>query len=447
MNRAPNTLRYYPHQLEAIAFAKERSASYLALSPGLGKTIVAATLSREKGALTVYITPPSLIENVKAEYARFHPLARAAVYGDRKADFKTADLVLLPDSQLTAATFYFVMGILAKNEKRESLLIVDEAHRFTNEKAQRTMVLLGKKRGEGLISLFDSHVYMSGTPLSNRPMELYPILSRSAPETIGHMSYYDFGQRYCDGKKVQIKFGRSPKWAWDFSGQSNLKELSGKILGTFMLRQKKDRLELPPRIEEVFLFSRTMSPRLTGLDRRLGDEYEDVTDLMRRELAGSGDVHVATYRRLLGVEKARAAAEYIDAIMAETDESLIVFAEHKDAIASLSEFLHKHAPIIITGETPAGERQRLVDLFQSGKSRIVLGNYKAMGVGFTLTKASRVIFVEFSWNPADNEQAIDRAHRIGQTKTVYAQYMVYKDSIDKRVIEAILKKRQASVYF
>jgi SNF2 family DNA or RNA helicase len=74
----------------------------------------------------------------------------------------------------------------------------------------------------------------------------------------------------------------------------------------------------------------------------------------------------------------------------------------------------------------------------------VIGNYKAMGVGFTLTRATRVIFVEYSWNPAENEQAADRAHRIGQTETVFVQYMVYKDSVDKKVIERILKKREGS---
>ncbi len=75
---------------------------------------------------------------------------------------------------------------------------------------------------------------------------------------------------------------------------------------------------------------------------------------------------------------------------------------------------------------------------------MLIGNYLAMGIGFTLTKATRGLFVEFSWVPGENEQAGDRMHRIGQTGSVHIQYMVYKNSIDKKVIEALLRKRKAT---
>lgn len=453
---APQGLELMPHQLEAIKFGLETTPCYLALDPGLGKTIVAATISRVSACFTVFVTPPSLIENVRDEFRRWHPKAGVELFGGRRTEYDTCDVLIIPDSILSPIIYYFLLGLvrLRKEKGQNSLLIIDEAHRFTNEKALRTAALLGRTKNRGIIKVFDRTIYMSGTPLSNRPMELFPILSRSAPECIDNMSYYDYGRRFCDGKKVQIRFGRNPKWAWDFTGESNLKELAARVIhprGPFMLRLRKDRIKLPPKIEELFVFSRTMSPRLSSLDGKIGEAYEDVSDLIKEEISGKAglkarELHIASYRRLLGIEKIKAAAEYIETILTETKESILVFALHKEVIEGLSIELMHQLPIIITGETKKELRQKLVKDFQAGKARLVLANYKAAGVGFTLTAATRVIFVEFSWNPADNEQAGDRAHRIGQTKTVYVQYMVYKDSVDKKVIESLLKKREGSRY-
>lgn len=451
----PQGFQYMEHQKEAIRFGLETTPAYLGLDPGLGKTPVAATISRAYNGFTVFITPPSLIENVKEEWTRWCPGARVAQYGGRKTDYSKIDMLIIPDSILGPIVYYFLHGLITfikSKDKKGALLFIDEAHRFTNQKAIRTWALLGDKKGSGIIELFDRLIYMSGTPRPNRPMELYPILSRSAPECIDYMDRFQFGKKYCDGKQVQIRFGAKPKWAWDFSGESNIEELARRVIypkGPFMLRLRKDRIKLPPKLEETFVFSRTMSPRLASLDKGIGEAYEDISDLIRAEIGGkagvkASELHLATYRRLLGIEKVKPAADYVSTILTETQENILIFAAHKDVISGLSLELMEWLPIVITGDTATHKRQGLVKDFQAGKARIVIGNYKAMGVGFTLTKATRVIFVEYSWNPAENEQAADRAHRIGQTQTVFVQYMVYKDSVDKKVIETILKKREGS---
>lgn len=452
----PTGLSLMEHQREAITFALSRSTAYLALDPGLGKTIVAAVSAATLKGFTIFITPPSLIENVREEFKKWFKGAVVTVFGGRSETYRSTDVLIIPDSILGPIIYFFLAGLISERDNRgqKCVLFVDEAHRFTNEKALRTASLLGSKTFPGIINLCDRIIYLSGTPMANRPMELYPILSRSAPDAIGNMSYFDFGKRYCDGKQVQIRFGRFPKWAWDFKGRSNLDELSARIVwpkGQFMLRMRKDRIKLPPKIEELFVFSRTMSPRLASLDKGIGDAYEDVTDLIKAEISGKAgkaerELHIASYRRLLGMEKVKAASEYIETLLTETDESILVFAAHKDVILSLSLELMQWLPIVITGETKNEKRQALVKEFQAGKARLVLGNYQAMGVGFTLTKARRVIFVEYSWNDAVNQQASDRAHRIGQQETVYVQYMVYKDSVDKKVLETLLQKRNGARY-
>lgn len=429
----PDGLTLLPHQALAIRFALERNRCYLGLDPGLGKTICAAVIASALKRSVVYVTPPFLVGNVKAEFEKWAP---------------EVDLRIIRDSMLTSEP--------TKSTRKEiedfiqevpHVLFVDEAHRFKNAEAKRTQALFGHKRKAaapitGLASYFKRQVYLSGTPMPNRPIELYPVLSAIAPETIGFMNQFEFGRRYCAGHKSQ--------WGWDFSGASNMAELRDRVihpLGPFMLRMKKDLLDLPPKTEELFVVSEGMSPALAKMDKLIGWE-----DLMKEQIAEEQEdpkeyLHLMTYRRLLGQEKARLAVPYLKSLLEETEENILVFAYHKDVIAYLEEELGEWQPIVITGETPVDRRQNMVKEFQEqGTKRLIIGNYLAMGVGFTVTKATRVVFIEFDWVPGVNDQAADRTHRIGQKNSVLVQYVVYKDSVDKVVIETLLRKRKALQY-
>ncbi len=101
---------------------------------------------------------------------------------------------------------------------------------------------------------------------------------------------------------------------------------------------------------------------------------------------------------------------------------------------------------MITGDVLKAKRQPLVDEFQKNpKRRLLIGNIEACGLGFTLTKATRVLFVEFSWVDGQNGQASDRAHRIGQNQSVLVQYVVLKDSFDRQRMETLLRKRALAI--
>jgi SWI/SNF-related matrix-associated actin-dependent regulator 1 of chromatin subfamily A len=421
----PAGLKLLPHQVDAAKFALSRNRSYLGLDPGLGKTIVAATVARALGAPVVYVSPPFLVRNVEAEFRKWAPEVR---------------LMVVPDTQLVKEQVF--SAVTLRGAESGAVLIVDEAHRFKNPEAKRTQYLLGGKGQPGIVSFFSRQIFMSGTPMPNRPMELYPILARVAPETVDGMSMFDYGRRFCAGHKNQ--------WGWDFSGASNLTELRSRVIhpdGPFMLRLKKNLLDLPPKTEEVFVISADMSPRLAKLDRGLGARYGDVEDLIKARIAAKAgkdddELHLGTYRRLLGLEKVQPIVQYIESLLEETDENILVFAYHKEVIAQLSTALRAHKHAVITGETPTGDRQAIVERFQKSSDRILIGNYLAMGVGFTLTKATRGIFVEYSWVPGENEQAGDRMHRIGQKGSVLVQYVVYENSVDKAVIETLMKKRR-----
>lgn len=440
----PDPYVMLPHQKAAILFALERNRSYLGLDPGLGKTLCAAVVSSALKLPTVFISPPFLVRNVEDEFKRFAPGLKVDIV--RAATPKTEiDVLVVPDSLITRPAV--LGGISRFIGEGEALLFVDEAHRFKNDDAKRTQALFGVKSTPGITSLFSRQVFLSGTPMPNRPVELYPVLSSAAPETIDFMGKFDYGRRYCGGHQTQ--FG------WDFSGASNMPELARRVIapaGPFMLRLKKELLDLPPKLEETFVVSGDMSAELKAADKKLGTRYADLEDLVKHRIAEKNnlegtDLHVATYRRLLGVEKVKPAAEYIESILEDTADSVIVFAYHREVIDGLQAELQEWLPLVITGDTPMGERHNRVKTFQADeKRRVFIGNYLAMGTGFTLTKATRVIFVEFDWVPGVNDQASDRAHRIGQKSTVLVQYMVYADSIDRAVLDTLLRKRRVTSY-
>ncbi len=422
----PTGLVPMPHQDEATLFGLGRSRSYLRLAPGLGKTIVAARIAAALKQPVVYVCPAFLRANVEEEFAKWAPGVK---------------LILVSDSSLSRADYPWE-DIFPTN----AILVVDEAHRFVNLDSRRTAVLFGHKKEQGIIRQFKRQIYLSGTPMPNRPMELYPILSKVAPETIDYINQYQFGGKFCAGRRT--RFG------WDYTGQSNMAELARRVrhpTGPFMLRMDKRILDLPPKIEKAFIVSGSMSPKLKALDHQLEVSYRSIEDLIKKRIAAYDgrdpeDMAVASYRRLLGMEKVPLITPYIESII-EGGESLIVFAYHKTVVADLTEKLLHLKPLVISGSTPTKDRQRIAKMFQqSEKHPLLLGNYQAMGVGFNFTKATRVFFAEYDWTPAVNDQASDRPHRIGQTNTVYVQYAVYQNSLDKRILEKLFTKRHSTNY-
>lgn len=402
----PGNVMPFPFQIKAAEWMLSRNRAYLAADPGLGKTIIAAlmvnSLPRQK---TAYVCPPFLVANTENEFEKWC--------------LKYRDVHIIPDTMLEKVAGYF------------DLLFIDEAHRFKNPSAKRTQALFKK------LVPFASRVYpMSGTAMPNRPMELYTVAKHLAPETIDFMNQFEFGMKYCAGYKRTI----GPKQIWDFSGASNMEYLGKRLKEKFMLRIKKEDVlpELPPKQEEIVVLSDNLPSKIGKLEKVLLKQYSP-EDLLSAQF---GDPHVSTYRRYIGEAKCNLASEFIEDILETTEESVLVFAHHVSVIQELKECLKRFDPIVVTGDVMPKNRQALVDQFQKDFfRRVFIGNIQAAGIGFTLTRATRVLFVEYSWVPAENEQASDRAHRIGQTNRVLVQYLIYKNSLDGTVMETILRKR------
>jgi len=423
---APKHLTPLPHQIEAVKFVLKNlerwQPAYLHLDAGLGKTIVAAMVANYyKGFTAFYVCPPFLTTNTNEEF--------------RKWCFEKK-LYLLPDSMIAKAKTLkaFVDAVRACGQR--AILVVDEAHRFKNEKTKRSRALF-----KNIVPHFNGRVvYMSGTPLPNsRAKELWPVMRYSAPTIFG-TNFFSYGLKYCGG--FRDEFG------WRFEGFTNRKEFIARSRKSFMLRMRKEILDLPPKTEGLLTVGEGISPVLSEIEKKILAHYSP-EDLVHGEITkatGNVALHLATYLRLLGEYKLKYVLPFIESILDETKESILVFAVHKATIAGLEKALAAYEPIVITGDVPKAKRHDMVKEFQTNpKRRLFIGNIQACGVGFTLTKATRVLFVEFSWVDGENSQASDRIHRIGQTQSVLVQYVVLKDSFDRKRMEVLLEKRRKAI--
>lgn len=437
----PGDLALKPHQKEAAYFALTRNRSYLRLDPGTGKTIVAATVAQAwldnyPNGPVVYVCPPSLVANVQFEMEKWFSELCAVTVMDTPYEFAPSDAIIVPDTLL-------IKPEVCKTLRRiphDALLIVDEAHRFKTFTAKRTRGLFS------ITNSFKKVVMMTGTPMPNRPIELYPALAKLAHDAIDFMSEEAYGLKFCAGYEQHI----GKRTVWDFSGASNMAVLKKRLQEpdgnrpAFMLRITKDVLKLPPLTEEVVTVAANMPPKLAKLDKDIyaAIDGEDVTKAMLSEKHNK-DLHIATYRRLLGIEKAKLVVPIIKDILAETDESLLVFAHHKEVLDFLDEKLNAFPHVRVDGGTFVKDRQRLVERYQKDPSvRVLLANYTALGVGFNVTKATRILHVEYSWVPGDNDQSTARAHRMGQEKPVHVQYFCYANSLDSAILRSLMRKRK-----
>lgn len=459
----PKDLELHPFQYEAVMFALARNRSYLGLDPGLGKTpisvVMANALYDQSPTFFLFICPPFLTRNTAEEFSKWKtfPSLPKIYNSDDGVAYSQTNFLIIPDSILHRSEDR--KEILSRIRERKNLgfrvqAFVDEAHRYKNGDSARTKALLGfmvREKGKlvrqkGILDHADRITYLSGTPMPNRPIELYSILSHSAPETIDFMNRFDYGLKYCGG--YETDFG------WDFNGGSkeSVAALAAKVKNKFMLRLRKAVLDLPPKLEEILVLSDDAGPKLAKMEAQILEQVggtdpeafaRNMTALSMKAGKEGMDLHISTYRRLLGIEKAKATAQVIASILEETEESILLFAIHKEVVQALTHHLGKYNPLVITGETPMKERHEIVQQFQSENGpRLFIANIQAAGVGLTLTKATRVEFCEYSWVPGENDQASDRAHRIGQKESVYVRYHVFKNSIDKAVLETNLRKRR-----
>jgi SWI/SNF-related matrix-associated actin-dependent regulator of chromatin subfamily A-like protein 1 len=412
---------YFPFQEEGIVFALERGAALIADAMGLGKTAQAIGVINADPSIrnVIVVCPASVRIPWRRELEKWldRPFSIGVVGVDRQSPQESGITVINYDrlcrftSELSARIY--------------DLAILDECHYIKSPDSKRTRAALSIKARR--------RIALSGTPLLNRPIELYPALSWLDPQSWPVNGYFLFGQRYCGAK--HNGFG------WDLSGASNLQELSTHLRSTVMIRRTKAEVlpQLPPKIRTVIELYPTV-----GMKRLLKHEmdlYE--ARYMKVNHSSINRDDLARLRHQTALSKVPLETEYVTEVLDGGVEKLVLFAHHRDVIAELEEALSKFKPVTLIGGTSPQDRQRAIDAFQTNPGvRLFIGNIQAAGTGITLTASSRCIFAELSWVPAELGQCEDRLHRIGTSDSVTVQHLVLEGSLDAMMVHVLLKKQK-----
>lgn len=439
-------MKLFDHQKTGIEFLKEKGKAILADEMGLGKTIQA--IRATKSTRVVVVCPASVKGNWQREIERDTGEEIYIVNG--RKDFNTNAKWIIINYDILNWHQHAIRDL------EEYDLILDEAHYIKGKSLRAKSAITIAEKAERVFCL-------TGTPLMNRPIELWNLLvAIKHPLTERTRSYYT--KQFCGAYLRTIpptRWRKKPIIFWDESGASNLNILRYE-LKEFMLRRKKEEvLNLPDKIVEI---------REVELNRIQKQEYETAWDQYIDFLEANPPENfdnILMAKQLVEVQKlkqvcSRAKVDRIvdDAKIAiEQGEKIIIFTQYKKTLELLEEGLKKIKydfgktndfgnPLLenievatLSGETK--NRQQQVDAFQTNeKTRAFVANIKAGGVGINLTEASIVIFADMEWTPEIHSQAEDRAHRIGQNKMLNVYYYVAKDTIEEDIIKLLTEKKK-----
>lgn len=461
----PNTTPY-AYQIAGIEYALKRPRCILGDDMGLGKTIQAIGVCNMTEAKTVLVVcPASLRLNWMEEWMKF---SRALTHHRVDAILSQKDIPEIANLDVVFISYDLMIVPAAQKllrARKWDVVIADEAHYLKNKVTKRATHLLGKppraKKGNGPKEPIPAErwLFLTGTPISNRPEDFWNVLRFCAPEHFG--MWTKFANRYCDAKP---SFGGG----WDTSGKSNLDELQTIIRGSCMVRRLKKKVlsQLPPKTRKIVALPTPAEivRELDTLTMSFKTSEKTVADMKRRvaeaKTAGNADelqksvdglraaetalfTETSKVRKHVGLAKVDLAIDHIVSALNEGQGKVIVGAHHKDVIRQLTAKLSAFNPVVITGDTDPSKRHKAVQLFQSNKAcRVFIGNILAAGTGLTLTAAPHVIVVEPDWVPANNIQFEDRVHRIGQSQPVLIEYLAMEQTIDVQVLRANARKME-----
>lgn len=452
----PQNKRYLPFQKAGIEFASQRQNTLIADTMGLGKTIQAiGVINLDESIQNILIIcPASLKINWEKELREWLVRPLTIEIATTKKDFPKTNIVIINYDILK--NFYEQL-----REKEWDLLIADEAHMIKNSKSKRTQQVIGKlvprtrDKTNWQIKPISSKkkLFLTGTPILNRPIELWPLINTLDPETWNDIDL--FTKRYCAAHKG--RFSR-----WDMTGAANLEDLQIRLRSSIMIRRLKEDVlkDLPPKIRQIIPLPQNGSRRLVEAEREAYERYQAalhelrissellaaelhkdefnkaIQNLRRGMTVAFGELAIA--RKATAVAKVPFVLEFLEGVSDKT----IIFAHHKDVIKQLKDALGERA-VVLDGSTSMIARNNAVERFQNDPSiQFFIGSIQAAGVGITLTAASHVIFAEMDWTPSSLGQAEDRAHRIGQVNSVLIQYLVFDESVDAHIAHTVIQKQE-----
>jgi len=417
------TLR--PFQNRGVAMIETKNGlALLADEQGLGKTIEAlAWLQLHRDRIPVIIVcPGSVKENWAIEAENWIPNPRTEVlYGETPWRI-TGDIVIIN---------YDIVHAWVDELRRlkAEIVILDEGQYIKSGKAKRTKAVKKLKKSP-------YRLVLTGTPILNRPFEIKNAIDFINPDIFPND--WEFKQQFCNPK--YNGFG------WNFNGASHTDVLHKKLVDSIMIRRLKEDVmpELPNKVYS-FVPMQLINEREY---RYAENNFISFVRQSKGEVAAAKAkgaetlVQIEALKQLAVQGVLEADLNWIEDFL-ETDQKLVVFANHKFVIDAIMNRFGTKIAVKLDGSTVMTDRQRVVDIFQHNPEvKLFVGNMKAAGIGITLTAASTVVFLELPWTPGELDQAIDRLHRITQKFSVNVVYLLAKGTIVEKIAKLLDVKRK-----
>lgn len=433
-------LRSYQHEgYSWLKFLRDYNlGGILADEMGLGKTIQTISLmidvqERKTKKPFLVIAPTSVVENWDSELEKFAPSLKRIILraGDRSEHYKN-----LSDADVVITSYALLVRDFEKMEKYQfDSLILDEAQFVKNYQSKAYGLIRQIHTG--------SKIALTGTPLENSLMELWSIFSIVAPGL------------FPDPKKFQEIYRTPIEKHQDVSVLSRLRSR----IRPFILRRQKSAVEkqLPLKNEQILYLSLNEKhrylydlqlqherKRVLGLLQEGGlkeHRFEILRSLMKMRQMCLHPLLVDKKHSGVSATKIEALKDYIEEIVAE-NHRILIFSQFTSFLGLVKEMLRQsHVDYLyLDGQTK--NRGELVKKFQKGNTPVFVISLKSGGFGLNLTAADYCILLDPWWNPAVEQQAIDRTHRIGQTKPVFVYKMIAKNTIEEKVLQLQQKKQK-----
>ena len=404
----------------------------LADDMGLGKTLqtLACMLSlKDKGAQMV-VAPASVVGNWRIEANRFTPSLNVVMLNELAIDARGSAIAGLGSGDLLALTYGLLVSECDALAGRDwASVCLDEAHTIKNRDTKSSAAAMRLKSA--------CRIILTGTPIQNHLGELWNLMQFINPGLLG--SYEHFSERFI-----------APIGAGKQEAQAQLKRL----IAPFLLRRTKQEVarELPDK-EDITL--------PVSLSEEELSVYEAIRRQAKSELESSSTVNVNTLAMITKLREAACSASLVEkgidipssklSLMVDKLQQIVEQGNRVLVFSQFTSFLEmarkemENAGITdyfyLNGSTPVCERQKMVASFQAGEKRVFLISLKAGGLGLNLTGANYVFHLDPWWNPAIEQQATDRAYRIGQKQKVSVYHLISEHTIEEKILRLHQSKR------
>ena len=440
----PSTLQaeLRPYQRDGFRWlarlARWGAGACLADDMGLGKTVqtLALLLDRAPGGPALVVAPTSVVANWLDEARRFAPTLNAVAYTGPTSS-RARLLEKVGPFDLIVTTYGLLQidaGPLAAIDWHSAVL--DEAQAIKNPATKRARAARTLEAGFRLVT--------TGTPIQNNLMDLYSLFGFANPGMLGSTEHY------------RRHFASPIERDGDPAARARLRRL----IAPFVLRRLKTEVldDLPPRTEIILHVE--MSPPEAALYEALRRRAVEDLETMDAHGPGAGEGRLELLAHLTRLRLACCNPRLVQDTGAPASSKLATFAETLDELLAgrhkvlvFSQFV-MHLKLIeeylagagiafqyLDGSTPAKARAERIAAFQAGRGDVFLISLKAGGMGLNLTAADYVIHMDPWWNPAAEDQASDRAHRIGQTRPVTIYRLVTKGTVEEQIVALHHRKR------